>query len=67
MAFVRLTCEAEAVVEVDLPLDAGLDALREAAMIKLVESGGVEWETVSANAEASEEPILYSFEDTGVE
>lgn len=64
MTWVRLASTVEAIVEVDLPLDAGEQALREAALCKLDESGGAEWEATDGEFEASDEPILSDSERT---
>lgn len=57
MTWVRLTSTQEAIVEVDLPLSAGETALREAALQRLDESGGAEWDSVDGEFEADDEPI----------
>jgi hypothetical protein len=64
MTWVRLASTVEAIVEVDLPLEAGPDALRDAALRRLDESGGAEWDTTDVEFEASEHPILSDSERT---
>jgi len=64
MTWVRLASTVEAIIEVDLPLDAGEDALREAALRRLDESGGAEWDSIDGEFEASDRPILNDAERT---
>jgi hypothetical protein len=57
MTWVRFSHEQEAIVEVDLPLAAGEEALREAAFEK-IEQGLARWGDITVDTEVSEEEIL---------
>ncbi len=62
MTFVRLYAEQEAIVEVELPPDAPIEDLTEAALAALDRTGGAEWETILTETSASNEPIAYQLD-----